>query len=133
MVNERNLFDVLADAARRYGERTFLVVGQREEVATFRQLHDRADACCRMLAARGVRPGDRVAIWMTNRVDWMVAAYGAARCGAVTVGVNSRLSPREVAHMLLSTRPRVWVLEARFHGHADARASVAPAYRRIGN
>ena len=121
-----NLFDVLADAAARFGDREFLIVGRRDEVASFRDLHDRADACGRMLAALGVTPGDRVAIWMTNRVDWVVAAYGTARCGAVTVGVNTRLSPREVAHLLLLTRPRVWIVEAKFFGRMDACASIAP-------
>ncbi|MGH8665964.1 MAG: class I adenylate-forming enzyme family protein [Burkholderiales bacterium] len=115
-----SLFDVLDAAAEHYGEREFLIVGRRQEVATFRQLRDRAETCGRMLAALGVRPGDRVAIWMTNRVDWAVAAYGAARCGAVTVGVNTRLSAREVAHLLLLTCPRIWIAEARFFGRGNA-------------
>lgn len=123
---DENLYDVLAAAADRHGDREFLIVGRRSEVATFRQLRDRADHCGRMLAALGARPGDRVAIWMTNRVDWMVAAYGAARCGAVSVGVNTRLAPREVAHMLLLTRPRIWIMEARFFGRTDAVAAIAP-------
>lgn len=121
-----NLFDVLSDAAARFGEREFLIVGRREEVASFRELRDRADACGRMLAASGVKPGDRVAIWMTNRVDWMIAAYGAARCGAVIVGVNTRLSAREVAHMLTLTRPRVWLLEADFFGKSGPLSAIAP-------
>jgi acyl-CoA synthetase (AMP-forming)/AMP-acid ligase II len=119
-VSPSNLFDVLDDAATRYGEREFLIVGRRREIATFGQLRERADACARMLAALGVRPADRVAIWMTNRVDWAAAAYGAARCGAVTVGVNTRLSPREIAHLLLLTRPRIWIAEARFFGRGSA-------------
>lgn len=121
-----NLFDVLSDAADRYGDREFLIVGRRDEVASFRDLCDRADACGRMLAALGVKPGDRVAIWMTNRVDWMVAAYGAARCGAVIVGVNTRLSAREVAHMLTLTRPRIWLLEADFFGKRGPMTAIAP-------
>lgn len=125
-MNTDNLFDALADAADRYGDREFLIVGRRDEVATFRELRDRADACGRALAALGVVPGDRVAIWMTNRVDWMVAAYGVARCGAITVGVNTRLSPREVAHLLTLTRPRVWLLEARFFGKAEPCAAIEP-------
>ncbi len=130
-----NLFDVLAEAAQRYGERDFLIVGKRDEVASFRGLCTRADACGRMFASLGVVPGDRVAIWMTNRVDWVAAAYGAARCGAVTVGVNTRLSPREVAHLVLLTRPRIWIVEARFFGRIDACASIDPvlaAYEAAG-
>jgi fatty-acyl-CoA synthase len=119
-----NLFDVLAEAAAVHGDREFLIVGRRQETASFRSLRDRADACGRMLAALGVQPGDRVAIWMTNRVDWAVAAYGAARCGAITVGVNTRLSAREVAHLLLLTQPRLWVVEARFFGRIDACESI---------
>ncbi len=122
----RNLFDVLAQAAERYGEREFLIVGRRDEVATFRQLCDRADTFGRVLAALGVLPGDRVAIWMTNRVDWAVAAYGTARCGAVLVGVNTRLSPREIAHLLTLTRPRIWIIEERFFGKVEAVESIAP-------
>ena len=125
-MSARTLYDVLAEAAQKYGEREFMIVGRRDEVATFRELRDRADAFGRMLAAFGIRPGDRVAIWMTNRVDWVVAAYGIARCGAVTVGVNTRLSPREVAHLLTLTRPRFWVLEESFSGKVDATASIAP-------
>lgn len=124
----RNLFDVLAGAAERYGEREFLIVGRRDEVATFRQLCDRADAFGRVLPALGVRPGDRVAIWMTNRVDWAVAAYGTARCGAVAVGINTRLSPREVAHFLTLTRPRIWIIEERFFGKVEAVESIAPVF-----
>ena len=121
----RNLFDVLAGAAERYGDREFLIVGRRDEVATFRQLCNRADAFGRALAALGVLPGDRVGIWMTNRVDWVVAAYGTARCGAVAVGVNTRLSPREVAHLLTLTRPRIWIVEERFFGKVEAVESIA--------
>lgn len=127
-MSDRNLFDVLAEAAEQYGDREFLIVGCRDEVATFRQLHDRADAFGRVLAALGVLPGDRVAIWMTNRVDWVVAAYGTARCGAVAVGVNTRLSPREVAHLLTLTRPRIWIIEERFFRKVEPIESIAPVF-----
>ncbi len=131
-MSARNLYDVLAEAAQSYGDREFLIVGRRDEVAAFSELRDRADAFGRMLAALGIRPGDRVAIAMTNRVDWVVAAYGIARCGAVSVGVNTRLSPREVAHLLVLTRPRLWILEESFAGKRDATASIAPVMAAFG-
>ena len=121
-----NVYDVLAAAADRFGDAEFLIVGRRTEVAGFRDLARRADRFGRMLASLGVRPGDRVALWMMNQLDWAVAAYGVARCGAVMVGVNTRLSAREVAHMLALTRPAVWILESDFLGKVPAVDSVAP-------
>ncbi len=121
-----NLFDVLSAAAERHGERDYLIIGRREEVATFRELAHRANRFGHLLAGLGVTPGDRVAIWMTNHVDWAVASYGTARCGAVVVGVNTRLSPREVAYLLDKTRPRVWILEDVFLGKVQASDTIAP-------
>ena len=116
----------LAHAAAKHGDREFMITGARDEVIGFRDLAERADRFGRMLAGLGVAPGDRVAVWITNRVDWAVASYGAARCGAVTVAVNTRLAAREVAHMLRLTRPRVWVMEANFIGKIQATDRIAP-------
>ncbi|MFI4979775.1 MAG: class I adenylate-forming enzyme family protein [Nevskiales bacterium] len=121
-----NLFDALAQAAQRFGDAEFLVVGRRRETAGFRALHRRAERFGHALTAHGIRPGDRVAVWMTNQLDWAVAAYGVARCGAVLVGVNTRLSPREVAHILTLSRPAAWILEADFLGKTRAVDAVAP-------
>ena len=104
------LFDVLATAAERFGDAEFLIVGRRDQAIGFSELARRADAFGRGLWRLGVRPGDRVALAMTNQVDWAVAAYGIARCGAVLVGVNTRLSSREIAHMIRLTRPRAWLM-----------------------
>ncbi len=122
----RNLFDQLAHAASRFGDAEFLVVGRRTETLTFRQLEIAAERYGRTLHGLGVRPGDRVAVWMTNQAAWAVAAYGIARVGAVLVAVNTRLAPREVAHMLELTRPRVWLLEDNFLGKVQATDHVAP-------
>lgn len=126
MTAPRTLFDQLALAASRFGDAEFLVVGRRAEVLSFRQLAAAAERFGRALHGLGVRPGDRVALWMTNQAAWAVAAYGIARCGAVLVAVNTRLAPREVAHMLELTQPRVWLLEDTFQGKVQATDHVAP-------
>ena len=126
MTYPTDLFGVLAEAAARHGDRDYLIVGRRTEVISFAALARRAELFGRVLAAHGVRPGDRVAVWMTNQVDWAVAAYGIARCGAVLVGVNTRLTAREVAHMIGLSRPKLWILEADFLGKVRAVDAVAP-------
>jgi acyl-CoA synthetase (AMP-forming)/AMP-acid ligase II len=126
-----NVYDVLAHAADRFADAEFLVIGRRADTVGFRELARRADRFGRMLAGLGVRPGDRVALWMTNQVDWAVAAYGIARCGGVMVGVNTRLSAREVTHMMALTQPALWILEADFLGKVAAADAVAPVLAEI--
>ncbi len=106
-----NLYDVAVRAARRWGDREFLVMGPRREVLSFAELASRADRFGRMLAELGVRPGDRVGLAMANSADWTVAAYGVARAGAITVGVNTRLTARETVHMVTLTEPALLILD----------------------
>ena len=48
------------------------------------------------LAARGIGPGDAVAVQLPNLPAWVDIAYGARRLGAMCVAVNTRFGPREV-------------------------------------
>src|SRR3954449_7733323 len=67
---------------------------------TFAQLAGlvrRAAAGC---AERGVRPGDRVAMWGPNSLEWVVAALGALAAGAVIVPLNTRFKADEAVYIL---------------------------------
>ncbi len=125
------LYDVLERAAERFGDADFLVVGRRAEVIGFAALARAADMFGRGLARLGVRPGDRVALEMTNQVDCAVAAYGIARCGATMVGLNTRLSSREIGHMIQLTRPRAWVMEDSHLGKIQATDHIAPVMQTL--
>ena len=48
------------------------------------------------LAARGIGPGDAVAVQLPNVPEWVEIAYGARRLGAMCVAVNTRFGPHEV-------------------------------------
>ena len=122
-----NIFEILERAAAQFGDRDFLVMGQREEAIGFAALAQRAEHMAHRLAALGVVPGDRVALWMTNKVDWAVAAYAIARAGAVMVGVSTRLTPREVTHMIALTQAKLWIIEDVFLGKVQAAAELMPA------
>ncbi|MBB4909752.1 class I adenylate-forming enzyme family protein [Actinophytocola algeriensis] len=80
---------ILAGAARRYGDRVAFSRGA--EAVTYRQLGERAAQAAHGLLARGVRPGDRVALRMPNCLEYPVAYYGTLLAGAVFVPVNPLL------------------------------------------
>jgi len=48
----------------------------------------------------GVRPGDRVGIWLKNCPEFVPALFGILQSGAVVTPINSFLKPNEVRHIL---------------------------------
>lgn len=52
------------------------------------------------LVARGVRPGDRVAIWAPNMWEWVVAGLGIHCAGAAIVTLNTRYKGEEARYIL---------------------------------
>ncbi len=82
------------------------------EAITWAQLDDRIRRVAAGLAARGVSKGDRVAILMTNRPEFVETAIAATAIGAIAVPVNFRLAPGEVAYILGHSGAGVLVTDA---------------------
>jgi long-chain acyl-CoA synthetase len=66
--------------------------GGRERLSTYRGLDARMDAVARMLARLGVRPGERVAMLIGNRTEFIEFFFGAMRAGAIPLPLNIRLA-----------------------------------------
>ena len=71
-----------------------------DESITWAQLHGRVQRLAAAFAERGVSRGDRVAILMTNRPEFLEATLAANAVGAIAVPVNFRLAPAEAAYVL---------------------------------
>ncbi len=52
------------------------------------------------LLAMGYNTGDRIGIWATNNVEWLLLQIATARIGAVLVNINPAYRPRELAYAL---------------------------------
>ncbi|WP_420042574.1 AMP-binding protein [Bordetella genomosp. 9] len=61
------------------------------------------------LAAAGMKPDDRVAIWLPNGIEWIAGFLACARIGALTIAVNTRFRSRELADILGRARAE-WLL-----------------------
>ena len=85
---------LLNNAAQHFGRRTALISSDRS--LTFTELNRLAENLGDGLRARGVRPGDRVVLWLGNGWRWVVAYYGVLSAGAVVVPANPLLAPEEV-------------------------------------
>lgn len=99
-VNAPSDLNLLIEAARRHGDKTFIVEGDRR--VTFNELFDWRD---HLVSVLGIARGDRVAICMRNRAEWMVAFLAVIRAGGVAVLLNSRGAPAELAAMIEEVSP----------------------------
>lgn len=90
-VNAPADINLLIESARGHGERTFIVEGERR--VTFDELFSLRDALAAKLA---IKRGDRVAICMRNRTEWMTGFLATIRAGGIAALVNSRGSPVEL-------------------------------------
>jgi long-chain acyl-CoA synthetase len=88
------------DAALRFGARTALAMVDSGESASFIDIEERSAGYAGGLAAAGIGRGDRVAVYLPNSVDWVVAYHAIARLGGVVVPTNILLSPAEVAYIV---------------------------------
>src|SRR6266481_3882264 len=72
----------------------------RDERLDYAGLKVRVDEFARAFLAVGIRRGDRVALLVTNRTEWIVAAFAAAKIGAIVAAVSTFSTPRELAWAL---------------------------------
>jgi fatty-acyl-CoA synthase len=88
--------DLLDRLAQRFGAREALTfAGQRW---SFQQLQADSDRAARGLMQCGIQPGDKVALWLTNRPEWLHILFAVAKIGAVLVPINTRFRPAEVEY-----------------------------------
>jgi fatty-acyl-CoA synthase len=84
--------------ALRYPEREALIGGHQR--LTFAQLATAVDAMAASLLRHGIGKGDKVAILMGNRIEWIVADFAICSIGAIMVGVNTWVTARELSYVL---------------------------------
>ncbi|MDP2085435.1 MAG: long-chain-fatty-acid--CoA ligase [Gemmobacter sp.] len=77
----------------------------------FGDLHAASSRIAQLLAAHGVGAGDRVAMLSRNRAEFFQVIIAASKLGAVVVGLNWRLSPREIGEILADADPAVLIVD----------------------
>jgi long-chain acyl-CoA synthetase len=93
----------LGRALRYYPEKTaFASGGQRR---TFRELHARVGRIASALNKHGFKAGDRLALLLPNEPEFIELVYACAWLGVIVVPLNTRLSVKEIDHVLVDATP----------------------------
>ncbi len=103
---------LLHSCVSRSGDAPLIVHSDRR--LSYRGLEQRSGALAKGLLARGIGKGTRVAIWMPNGPDWVIAWAAAARIGAWVVPLNTFYRPREVGWALRHSDTHCLLTYSRF-------------------
>jgi long-chain acyl-CoA synthetase len=109
-----NLATNLVRTVEIHPDRVAVRLGQSD--MTYTALDEASGRVAGLLAARGLRPGDRVGVVLPNVPEFAVVYYGVLRAGGVVVPMNPLLKSREVAHYLRDSQANLIFV---WHAMAD--------------
>ncbi len=108
---------LLDRTASRFPDGLAVVSRHQSKRMTWAELSTAADRVARGLWSLGVRHGDRVGLWSTNCIEWIMMHMGCARAGAALVNVNPAYRSHELGYTLSRSH-----MKALFLWHKDKRA-----------
>ncbi|MBF5006806.1 fatty acid--CoA ligase family protein [Diaphorobacter sp. NR2-3-3-1] len=114
LTQKQTLPQMLAEMARQYGDHPAIV--EKGAAISYSALHQMAREAARAFIALGVQKGDRVAIWLPNMSEWIIAACGVHAAGGVLVPLNTRMKGEEAADILERSGTRVLLSVGDFLG-----------------
>jgi len=84
----------------RFPDHDAVVSLPQERRLSYQELSEEVDLLARGLLGLGYAKGDRIGIWSTNNIEWLLLQTATARIGAVLVNINPAYRPKELAYAL---------------------------------
>jgi malonyl-CoA/methylmalonyl-CoA synthetase len=106
-MNLTDLFDLSLK-----GRRDTVGLEFRDRVFTFGELDARSNRLARLLAANGLRAGDRLCVYLANCVEMIDIYLACVKLGVIFVPINILYRDREISHILADAAPRALVTDA---------------------
>ncbi len=97
------------EACARDPERRAVVFYGRE--ITYRELRESSDRLANALAARGIAKGDRVALFLLNSPQFIIAYFAALKCGATVTSISPVYTSHEVRFQLADSGARAIICQ----------------------
>lgn len=120
---------LLSESAERLRDKPAIVAAGRSQ--SYADLDTRSDRLAREIAARGVRHGDRVAVFLDDAHAAAVSAFAVFKAGAVLCPIDPALQPEDLSAILTECRAVGIVTEARLASAAALALCKVAAVRLV--
>lgn len=104
-----NLIELLSTARQQFGPKEF--IAWEDQSYTFEDFFAQSDRLAIGLQQLGIAKGDRVAIAMRNRPEWLISAWAIMKVGAILVPINSWGKRDEIIFGFNDAKPKVVILD----------------------
>ena len=111
------LADLVRNAARR--EPAAVAIEHDRGRLSYAQFWDRSLRLANAMLTRGLRPGDRVALFAQNCPEFLESYIGLQLAGLVAVPANYRLTPPELSYLLDNSGARALLIGVEYLSYLD--------------
>ncbi len=116
-IPEISLGEMLRQLAQKYSSRTAVIcLGHK---LTYRELDRLSDSFASFLYRRGIRKGDRVAVFLPNTIQHLIAFFGIVKLGAISVPCNVMSKDRELSYYLNDSGAKAIIILDMFYEVLD--------------
>lgn len=122
LCRSKTWIDILEETAQKFPDDEALVFGDQR--ITYREYAERVNEYAKGLYSIGVRRGDHVGIWMTNRPEWCYARHAIYKLGVVMIPISTRYRVDDVDYILDHSDTKVLIIEPNFLGKIDSMGMV---------
>src|ERR1019366_4306411 len=122
-MNLRNLFDLS-------------LVGRQDQIGlewagaayTFGEIDTRSNRMANALTRRGLAQGDRLCVYLANRIELIDLFLACIKLGVIFVPINILYREREIAHIVSDAEPKLVITEKELAELIPEDGDVAPSY-----
>jgi acyl-CoA synthetase (AMP-forming)/AMP-acid ligase II len=118
----------LNESAMRFGKRAAIVAAGREH--SYADLALSSDRVAAALRARGIKRGDRIAVFMDNNFEAIVSAFAVLKAGAVAMPIDAATPPQTLLSILAGTAVAM-ITQARLAAAAATAMASSPGIRLV--
>lgn len=130
-VRGRTWIDVFIEVTDHFPERVFARCGN--QTLTYGGLRQQVDEFATGLLHIGVRPGETVAVWMTNCLEFLLVQWATYRLGCTLLPLYSYYRSVEIEHGLRDTRASTLLTKRDFAGKVDPIEILLDVLPELGN
>jgi long-chain acyl-CoA synthetase len=120
-----NLAVAFSNCAQKHAQKACIYFGEKE--ISYAELSAQSQNVAAQLQNQfGVKPGDRVGIWLKNCPEFVACVFGILHAGAVVVPINNFLKPAEVSYILNDGGIDVLISDAELSAHFSELSAARP-------